>query len=130
LLGISELSGDMREVTIAMHEGNQRARLAFDMFVHRLRSGIGSMIAALNEVDAIVFTGGIGENSAEVREAASKSFAFLGLGIDARKNAAVQPDQDIATVESKVRSLVVRAQEDWAIARECWKLRSQSVTAA
>jgi acetate kinase len=129
-LGISGLSGDMREVTTAMHEGEPRARLAFDMFVHRLRSGIRSMIAALNGVDAIVFTGGIGENSAEVREAVSESFAFLGLGIDAGKNAAVQPDQDIATVVSKVRALVIRAQEDWAIARECWKLRSQSVTAA
>jgi acetate kinase len=104
--------------------------LAFDMFVHRLRSGIGSMIAALNGVDAIVFTGGIGENSAEVREAVSESFAFLGLSIDAAKNAAVQPDQDIATAASKVRILAIRAQEDWAIARECWKLQSQSVTAA
>lgn len=130
LLGISGLSGDMRELTTAMREGNQRARLAFDMFVHRLRSGIGSMIAALNGVDAIVFTGGIGENSAEVREAVSESFAFLGLGIDRRKNAAVQPDQDVATAASKVRALVIRAQEDWAIARECWKLRSQSTTAA
>jgi len=130
LLGISGLSGDMREVTTAMHKGNQRARLAFDMFVHRLRSGIGSMIAAVNGVDAIVFTGGIGENSAELREAVSESFAFLGLSIDTAKNAAVRPDQDIATAASKVRALVIRAQEDWAIARECWKLRPQSVTAA
>lgn len=130
LLGISGLSGDMREVRTAMREGNQRAQLAFDMFVHRLRSGIGSMIAALNGVDAIVFTGGIGENSAEVREAVSDGFAFLGLGIDAAKNAAARPDLDIATAASNVRALVIRAQEDWAIARECWKLRSQSVTAA
>jgi acetate kinase len=130
LLGISGFSGDMREIITAMHDGHKRARLAFDMFVHRLRSGIGSMIAALNGVDAIVFTGGIGENSAEVRTAASESFAFLGLGIDTEKNEVVQPDQDIATVVSKVRVLVIRAQEDWAIARECWKLRSQSANAA
>lgn len=126
LLGISGLSGDMREITTAMRGGNERAQLAFEMFVHRLRSGIGSMIAALNGVDAIVFTGGIGENSAEVREGASASFAFLGLSIDAEKNAEVQPDQDIATAASKVRVLVIRAQEDWAIARECWKLRQRS----
>ena len=128
LLGISGLSGDMREVITAMHEGNQRARLAFEMFVHRLRSGIGSMIAALNGVDAIVFTGGIGENSAEARDGAIADFAFLGLSIDAGKNAEVQPDQDIATVASKVRVLVIRAQEDWAIARECWKLQQRGTS--
>ena len=118
----------MREVITAMHEGNQRARLAFEMFVHRLRSGIGSMIAALNGVDAIVFTGGIGENSAEARDGAIADFAFLGLSIDAGKNAEVQPDQDIATVASKVRVLVIRAQEDWAIARECWKLQQRGTS--
>src|SRR5580658_7509380 len=70
LLGISGVSSDMREVVGAMKKGNARAKLAFDIFVHRLRSGIGSMIAALNGIDALVFTAGIGENSAEVRAAA------------------------------------------------------------
>src|SRR5580658_7677388 len=70
LLGISGASSDMREIVAAMKEGNARAKLAFDIFVHRLRSGIGSMIAALNGIDALVFTAGIGENSAEVRAAA------------------------------------------------------------
>ena len=80
------------------------------------------MIAALNGVAALIFTGGLGENSAEVRWAVSESFSFLGLRIDAGKNTAAQPDQDIAMVASKIRVLVVRAQEDWAIARECWKI--------
>jgi acetate kinase len=122
LLGISGISADMREITAAMQSGNQRAQLAFDMFIHRLRAGIGSMLAALGGADAIVFTGGIGENSSEVRAAACSHFTFLGLALDSAKNTAQLSDQDIATAESKVRVLVVRAQEDWAIARECWKL--------
>jgi len=122
LLGISGISADMREITTAMHSGNQRAQLAFDMFIHRLRAGMGSMLAALGGADAIVFTGGIGENSSEVRAAASSHFTFLGLALDSAKNTAKPSDQDIASAESKVRVLVVRAQEDWAIARECWKL--------
>ena len=129
LLGISGLSGDMREVTTAIHEGNQRARLAFDMFVHRLRSGMGSMIAALNGVDAIVFTGGIGENSPEVRAAVCTHLTFLGLVLDIAKNTEAHSDEDVAAPGSKVRVLVVRAQEDWAIARECWKLQSPPIAA-
>jgi len=122
LLGISGISADMREITAAMQSGNRRAQLAFDMFVHRLRAGMGSMLAALGGADAIVFTGGIGENSSEVRAAVCSHFTFLDLALDSARNTAKPSDQDIATAESKVRVLVVSAQEDWAIARECWKL--------
>jgi acetate kinase len=125
LLGISGISGDMREIMAAIKNGNERARLAFEMFNHRLQSGIGAMVAALNGVDAIVFTAGIGENSPEVRAAACSHFTFLGLVLDPAKNAEAHSDEDIAAAESKVRALVVRAQEDWAIARECWKLESR-----
>jgi len=122
LLGISGVSSDMREVVTAMKEGNARAKLAFDIFVHRLRSGIGSMIAALNGIDALVFTAGIGENSAEVRAAACANLGFLGLAIDPEKNLSSPTESDISTAGSTVRVLVLAAQEDWAIARECWKL--------
>jgi acetate kinase len=125
LLGISGISSDMREIVAAMKAGNERAQLAFDMFVHRLRSGIGSMLAALNGIDALVFTAGIGENSPEVRAAACSSFAFLGLRLDPAKNTPNSrdgEDGDIATAESTVRVLGIRAQEDWMIARECSKL--------
>jgi acetate kinase len=128
--GISGISGDMREIVATMHGGNARAGLAFDMFVHRLRTGMGSMLAALNGIDAFVFTAGIGENSPDVRAAACSHFTFLGLALDAAKNAAVDSDQDIATTESKVRVLVVRAQEDWAIAKECWTLLSKTKNAS
>lgn len=122
LLGISGVSGDMRLVLAAMKKGNVRAKLAFDIFVHRLRSGIGSMIAALDGIDALVFTAGIGENSPEVRAGASDGFAFLGLAVDEAKNASSPMETDISTGGSTVRVLVLAAQEDWAIARECWKL--------
>src|SRR6266566_471886 len=122
LLGISGLSADMRMVVSAMQEGNARAKLAFEVFIHRLRSGIAAMAATLSGMDALVFTAGIGENSAEVRAAACSNFAFLGLAIDPAKNLTSGSDRDIATTHSAIRVLVIHAQEDWAIARECWKL--------
>src|SRR5579859_232058 len=122
LLGISGLSADMREIAAAMHSGNKRAQLAFDMFVHRLAAGIGAMLAALDGTDALVFTGGIGENSTELRSATCNCFGFLGLSMDPQKNSSTSLDSDIATAQSRVRVLVIRAQEDWAIARECWNI--------
>jgi acetate kinase len=122
LLGISGMSGDMRQIVAAMKDGHPRAKLAFDIFVHRLRAGIGAMIGALAGIDALVFTAGIGENSPEVRAAACANFGFLGLKLDAAKNAQSSAEQDISFSDSAVRVLIVRAQEDWAIARECWVL--------
>jgi acetate kinase len=130
LLGVSGVSADMREVIAAMRTGNQPAQLAFDIFIHRLRAAIGSMLAALNGADAIVFTGGIGENSAEVRSETCNHFSFLGLALDSTKNAHPNLDQDISAQQSSVPILVIRAQEDWAIARECWQLRSAAKTAS
>jgi acetate kinase len=124
LLGISGISGDMREIVSAMKDGNARAKLAFDIFVHRLHAGIGAMIAALGGIDALVFTAGIGENSPEVRAAACSNFTFLGLELDTGKNDSPHEDQDISGSRSTARVLVVRAEEDWAIAKECWKLAS------
>src|SRR6202047_5160734 len=124
LLGISGVSGDMREIAAAMKDGHPRAKLAFEIFVHRLQAGIGAMIAVLGGIDALVFTAGIGENSPEVRAAACANFGFLGLKLDAAKNAQSSADQDISLSDSAVRVLIVRAQEDWAIARDCWRLIS------
>jgi acetate kinase len=126
LLGISGISGDMRQIVSAMKEGNARAKLAFDIFVHRLQAGIGAMIAALGGLEVLVFTAGIGENSPEVREMACAHFRFMGLTLDPLKNASPYLDQEISGPGSTVRVLVLRAQEDWAIARECWKLASDS----
>lgn len=123
LLGISGTSGDMREIVASMKAGDARAKLAFDIFVHRLRSGIGAMIAVLGGIDALVFSAGIGENSGEVRAAACANFGYLQLALDPAKNSeALGHDHDIASGESRVRLFVIRAQEDWAIAADCWKL--------
>jgi acetate kinase len=124
LLGISGISGDMREILNAMKQGHSRAELAFDIYVHRLKAGIGAMVAALGGIDALVFTAGVGENSPEVRAAACGNLEFLGLNLDTAANARLSPDVDIATLDSRVRILAIRAQEDWAIAGECWKLIS------
>src|SRR5262249_53539355 len=128
LLGISGISGDMREILSAMKQGHQRARLAFDIYAHRLRAGIGAMVAVLGGIDALVFTAGVGENSPEVRSVACGKLEFLGLKLDEEANAQVSAEGDIATPDSQARILVIRAQEDWAIARECWKLTFNTTT--
>ena len=127
LLGISGISGDMRQIVAAMKTGHPRAKLAFDIFVHRLQAGVGAMIAVLGGIDALVFTAGIGENSPEVRAAACANFGFLGLKLDSAKNAPSAVDKVISLPDSAVRVLVVRAQEDWAIARECRRLASAKI---
>jgi acetate kinase len=127
LLGISGVSSDMRQIVAAMEGGHPRAKLAFEIFAHRLQAGIGAMIAVLGGIDALVFTAGIGENSPEVRTASCANFGFLGLKLDAVKNAQPSVDQDISLPDSAVRVLIVRAQEDWAIARNCWQLKSTTI---
>jgi acetate kinase len=128
LLGISGVSSDMRKVLEAMKSGNERAALAFQIFTHRLRSCIGSMLAVLGGVDALIFTAGIGENSAAVREAACAGFGFLHLSLDPAANNQSPVDQDIAARDSALRVLVIHAQEDWAIAGECWRMYSTNQT--
>ena len=122
LLGISGLSGDMRDVLAGMHAGNDRAQLAFELYVHRLRTAVGGMTAVLEGLDVLVFTGGVGENSSEVRFAACKGLDFLGVTLDVRKNERPSLDAEISGPTSRVNVLVIRAEEDWAIAGECWKL--------
>ena len=133
LLGVSGLSSDMREILTAIHQGHKRAKLAFDIYVHRLRAAIGGMAAVLGGMDALVFTAGVGENSAEVRAAACLGLEFLGVRLANQANARPCLDQDVSAPESRVRVLVIRAEEDWAIAKECWKLtrtwRSQKLPA-
>ena len=122
LLGISGISGDMRQIVEAMRQGHARAKLAFDIFIHRLQAGIGAMVAVLGGIDALVFTAGIGENSTEVRAAACANLGYLGLTIDRAQNSPGGSDRDISTPDSRVRVLIIRAQEDWAIARHCRRM--------
>ncbi|MBZ5583354.1 MAG: acetate kinase [Acidobacteriia bacterium] len=121
LKGVSGISGDMREI-LAARDTNERARLAFDIYVYRLVREIGGMAASLGGLDALVFTAGIGENCAPLRQAACERLGFLGVQLDSGKNAAPEMDTDIASAGSRVRVLVVHTEEDWEIARECWRM--------
>jgi acetate kinase len=122
LLGISGISGDMREVLAAVKLGHERATLAFEIYIHRLVAGIGAMVAVLGGIDALVFTAGVGENSPDVRAAACQNLEYAGVKLDLEKNAESPHDQDISDPGSPVRVLIIRAGEDWEIARDCWEL--------
>jgi acetate kinase len=122
LQGVSGVSNDLRHILEAIASGNQRAQLALDIYIHRLRSGIGAMLTSLGGLDALVFTAGVGENSPSIRETASTAFEFLGLKLDPEKNVPSPDDREITTPDSAVKVLVIHTQEDWAIARECWQL--------
>lgn len=114
LLGLSGTS-DMREV---LARDDADAQLALGVYLHRLRAGIGAMVAALDGLDALVFTAGVGERSARVRELACRGLSHLGVGIDPSRNDAVEGDADVRADGSGVAVLVVRAREDLEIARE------------
>jgi acetate kinase len=129
LLGVSGISGDMRAILEAIEHGNERARLAYDIYAHRLTREIGAMLAVLGGVDAIVFTGGIGENCAPLRRDVCEQLGFAGVRLDAAKNAGRKQDENIATPESAVTVLVIDADEDWEIACECRRLVSSSPAA-
>ncbi len=122
LSGISGISGDMRQIKAAIKSGEIRAQLAFDIYIHRLRSSIGSMLGSLGGLDALVFTAGVGENVPEVRQAACEAFEFLGIKIDIDKNTSKPVDENITTSDSTVKVLVIHTQEDWQIACECYRL--------
>ena len=122
LLGISGISADLRPIMKAIAEGNQQAQLAFDVYVHSLRSHIGSMLASLGGLDVLVFTAGVGENNPSIRASACANFEFLGLKLDLAKNNQQAINCDISSSDSAIRVLVIHTQEDWEIARECWNI--------
>ena len=108
LLGVSGISADMREVLAAMDRGDERARLAFDIYAHRLTREIGSMLAVLGGADALVFTGGVGENCAPLREKVTRQLGFL----------------------PNLKVLVIHPEEEWEIARQCFELLQPPSTSA
>jgi acetate kinase len=118
--GLLALAGvaDMREVLRGLTAGVERSRLAFDVYIHRLRSCIGAMAAAMNGADAVAFTGGVGEHAPAVRAAAVSGLRFLGLELDPGLNSSVDEDGDISAADATARTLVVRAREDVEVARE------------
>jgi len=118
LLGVSGVSADMREVLAARGAGNERARLAVDVYAHRVRQAIGAFAVTLGGVDVLVFTGGVGENSAEIRADACRGLECLGLELDADANGGLAPDADVARRGARARILVIAAREDVAMLSE------------
>jgi acetate kinase len=121
LAGLADLpggSGDIRDVRLAAAAGDPRATLALDVYTHRLRREIAAMAAAMDGLDALVFTGGIGEHDSAVREDAAAGLGFLGVRVDPSANADVRGDADISAAGAKARTLVVTAREDLEVARQ------------
>ena len=124
LLGISGLTSDMRELLAEEQEtGDRRARLAIDLFSYRVKKYIGAYLAAMNGADAIVFAGGIGENSPDVRARICRGLEWLGIAIDEAKNAAtVGTEGRIDAPPSKVELWVIPTDEELLIARDTWRV--------
>jgi acetate kinase len=118
LAGVSGVSADLRAVLAAADRGDQRSRLALDMFVHRVVSTVGGLVAVLGGIDALVFTGGIGEHSPVIRAQVAAALAFLGLRIDQSANAAATSDAVISPPSSPIKTVVITAREDLAVLRE------------
>jgi acetate kinase len=118
--GLRGLAGtaDMREVLARSGAGDELAQLALDVYLHRLRAGIAAMAAALDGLDVLAFTGGVGENSPEVRVGATERLSFLGVALDRERNRAVAGDTELTAPRAGVRTLVIRAREDLEIARQ------------
>lgn len=117
LLGLAG-TADMRDVLARARDGDGDATLALDVYVHRLRAGIAAMAVALDGVDVLVFTGGVGEHAAALRARTTAGLSLLGIALDAERNAASSGDADIAASGASVRTLVITAREDLQIARE------------
>lgn len=123
LLGVSGISSDMRDIIEKSLEGNERASIALEVYLHRLAALIGSMVVSLQGMDVLVFTGGIGENASIVREKICATFSFLEVKLDTTKNAdPLSEDSDLSTPDSKTRVLLIHTQEAFEIAKECWEL--------
>jgi len=127
LLGISGISFDMREIHAAKNKGGDRAKLAYDMFIYRIRKYIGAYTAVMNGLDALIFTGGIGENDFEVRRDVCEGFDFLGLKFDDKKNDELKGKQELLSAkDSKVKVIVIPTNEELVIAEETYRMVTES----
>src|SRR5437667_2009014 len=124
--GLLALAGtaDMREILKRIADGDERAELAFDVYIHRLRALIAGMAAAMNGLDVLVFTGGVGENAAPVRSAAVAGLRFLGVEIGPTLEASPSGDYDISGPGASVPTLVIKSREDIEVAREVRRVLS------
>ena len=123
MLGITGISSDMREIDAACEEGNERALLATDMYFYRIRKYIGAYAAAMDGCDIIVFTAGVGENQASMREKVCEGLSFMGVKIDVEKNSGIHGEEAvISTPDSKVTVVVIPTDEELMIATDTMAL--------
>ncbi len=123
LLGVSGISSDMREIFSANEAGDERAKLAFEMYCYRIRKYVGSYAAAMNGCDIIVFTAGVGENQANVRQSVCQGLSFMGVDIDVEKNLGIHGEEAIiSTPDSKVKVVVIPTDEELMIATDTMNL--------
>ncbi|MBQ3335655.1 MAG: acetate kinase [Eubacteriaceae bacterium] len=122
VLGISGVSSDFRDLEASAAEGNKRAQLALDVFNYHVVTTIGAYVAALNGVDGIIFTAGVGENSATTRQAICEKISYLGITIDPDKNAQRGEEMIISTPDSKTTVMVIPTNEELMIARDTVEL--------
>jgi acetate kinase len=118
--GLAGLAGsaDMRTVLDRAQRGDADAGAAVDVYLHRLCAGVAAMTAALGGIDALVFTGGVGEHAPMIRARAVTSLAYLGVGVDEAANAAATGDADVTSADARVRTIVLRAREDLEMSRQ------------
>ncbi len=126
LIGLSGVSSDMREIEDEMQSGNERARLAFNVFTYRVKKYIGSYAAAMGGLDTIVFTGGIGENSAVLRDQVLDGLEFIGVDLDEAKNASGSGERAIHSDYSRVNVFVIPTNEELVIARETKRVLAEN----
>jgi acetate kinase len=122
--GLAGLAGsaDLRVVLERRAAGDEEAGLAVEVYIHRLRAEIAAMAAALGGLDALVFTGGVGENAAEIRSLAAAGLGFLGVSLDERANRDGEADRELTGADAAVRSAVLRAREDLEMTRQAEQL--------
>ncbi len=122
LLGVSGITNDFREINQAASEGHERARQALELFYYRIQKYIGSYQVAMEGLDAIVFTGGIGENEGDARKGILQKLTFMGIKIDEEANQVKGEEKEISTVDSAIKCLAIPTDEELVIARESQKL--------
>lgn len=122
LFGLSGVSGDVRDLEQAAAAGNERAKLALDVFISSVRHYLGAYLVELGGADVIVFTGGIGENSQTVREAVCRDLEFVGIAVDAQLNAAAKGEARVSAADSRVQIWIMPTNEELIVARQCKQL--------
>ena len=125
LLGISQLSPDMRDILAAADKGNDQAQLALDMYVNRIVRYVGAYIAEMGGADAIVFTAGVGENSIPVRKMVTDKLAYFGIKIDQEKNKCHGVERDLSAPDAKIKTLLIPTNEELMIVRDIERLKKE-----